>query len=98
MKMAGWKSKMVEDRRAMNEEYDDLIIRYGVAKDGTWRYEVQGDLRMAASLIAKPLTEVYKQLEIHKGYVRTQRYEVESKTKKKVKPFDPSDHPDAKRT
>jgi len=93
--MAGWKSKAADKRRTMNEEYGNLIIRYGVRKDGTWINEVKGDLRMAASLIAKPLVEVYQELEAHKGYVRTMRYEVESRNP--ARPFDPFDHPDAKK-
>lgn len=96
--MAGWKSKMVESRRLMNEEYSELIIRYGVNKDGAWINEVRGDLRMAASLIAKPLVELYKDLDHHKGFVRTMRYEVQATSSKNAKPFDPSEHPDAKTT
>jgi hypothetical protein len=97
MKMAGWKSKMVQDRRRMNDEYSDLVVRYGVSKSGNWINEVDCDLQTASSLISKPLMELYKALDHHKGYVRTMRYEVQVKTPKNEK-FDPFDHPDAKRT
>jgi hypothetical protein len=64
----------------MNTKYENLVVRYGVDRNGGWVNIVHCDLRKAASLVSKPLEELYQELEDRHGFVRTMRYEIEART------------------
>jgi hypothetical protein len=70
------KTEVIENAR-LNNEYKCLIVRYGLNDDGSWKHTARCDLREAASLLSKPMFELYDGLEATRGFFRTMRFELE---------------------